>query len=589
MKFKSILLLIIMFFLFPSNSYCLPQSFSWASGTHYQSIVGNFNDDGHTDIGIRDSSNGRWHFAFFNGADTYHNTRNFDWAPGAHYQPLAADFNGDGRTDIGLRDSSNGRWHFAFFNGSDSYHNARNFDWAPGAHYQPLVGDFNGDGRTDIGLRDTSNGRWHFAFFNGLNWYHNERNYNWTPGVNYQSHVADLNYDGVLDAIIRDSNSGIWHFKTQLLPKTSIGIFYYLWHCPHRYPVLDISKAKLGAQNWGGIDAFHWRDEPALGYYCLSEDDSVLKKHAEMLRDAGIDFVFLDATNHGSISKNDRTDAMILKPLENLLKVWASIPGAPKVVPWAPLPKLTPNDQTLRVMTDAIDRAKLGFNYLGKPLILVGKPSKEDELDQDALNQLSINHTVRFMGGLLPSSDQSSWSFLQPCKQGFRISPWTSSNRNGVTCEQRSSMFDGKIEQVSITAAYQETYISDTTTATPKNYGNTLRAQFQTLFENPQAPIATITSWNEWIAQRQMICLERKPEGKPREEDNECIKWLEQHPNGNKIFVDVYDEEYSRDVEPSLGGRGAYYYDVMRSCIKLFRSGGFCGSHNTNELCCRDQ
>lgn len=84
---------------------------------------------------------------------------------------------------------------------------------------------------------------------------------------------------------------------------TQFGIFYSLWHCraAARRPVLDITQilASGGATRpelWGNFQEFHWWGQPEAGYYCLSSNDALLRRHAEQIRDAGIDFVFLDIT-----------------------------------------------------------------------------------------------------------------------------------------------------------------------------------------------------------------------------------------------------------------------------------------------------
>jgi hypothetical protein len=189
-------------------------AFNWAKGSHYQMLSGDFNSDGLNDIGLRDTSNGKWHFAFNNGNGHYHHNRSFNWASGTHYQPLVGDFNDDGKTDIALRDTTNGKWHLSFFNGNNWYNNSRNFNWASGLHFQPIVGDFNGDGKTDIAMRDSSNGRWHFAFFNGNNWYNNSRNFDWASGGHYQPISGDFNCDNVTDIGLRDSNTGKIYLTT---------------------------------------------------------------------------------------------------------------------------------------------------------------------------------------------------------------------------------------------------------------------------------------------------------------------------------------------------------------------------------------
>jgi len=85
-----------------------------------------------------------------------------------------------------------------------------------------------------------------------------------------------------------------------------IGIFYLLWHCPNSSSttfnptqyINDISLELQGITPWGAPGTWHWWAKPDSGYYCLAENDALLTKHAEMLRDAGIDFVYVDSTNH---------------------------------------------------------------------------------------------------------------------------------------------------------------------------------------------------------------------------------------------------------------------------------------------------
>jgi hypothetical protein len=47
---------------------------------------------------------------------------------------------------------------------------------------------------------------------------------------------------------------------------------------------------------WGGVGVPHHWGESIFGYY-VSDDNSVLRKHAQMLGDAGVDMVVFDVTN----------------------------------------------------------------------------------------------------------------------------------------------------------------------------------------------------------------------------------------------------------------------------------------------------
>ncbi len=100
-----------------------------------------------------------------------------------------------------------------------------------------------------------------------------------------------------------------------------VAIFYHTWHVgrqvEYSYPVnnlTDILAANDEAtivQDWNnpawgdvidapeGSQTYYW-DQPLFGYYRIT-DEWVLRKHAEMLADAGVDVVFFDATN-GSVT-----------------------------------------------------------------------------------------------------------------------------------------------------------------------------------------------------------------------------------------------------------------------------------------------
>jgi len=86
----------------------------------------------------------------------------------------------------------------------------------------------------------------------------------------------------------------------------TVGMFYFLWHGEHgQEGPFDISKilaAEPGAlanpacRLWGPKYAMHHWGEPLFGYY-LSNDEAVIRKHAQMLADAGVDVVIFDASN----------------------------------------------------------------------------------------------------------------------------------------------------------------------------------------------------------------------------------------------------------------------------------------------------
>lgn len=344
------------------------------------------------------------------------------------------------------------------------------------------------------------------------------------------------------------------------------GIFYSTWHCAARdTPIHDLGLVRAGQQGWDpDYQTFYYWDRPAAGYYCPTESDAVLRQHAELLRDAGIDFAFIDATNHRYVGAgSDRTAEMILRPLDRLLAVWSTVPGAPRLVPWVPVADATadPARYTVDAMLQRLAAyPAMRFSYLGKPLVLV---TENEQYPVNAAREaaLASQYTVRRMWAMY-GDDGAPWSFMQPCR---------SAPTGAEPCDQRVARAGGRIEQLPIAAAYQLTYMN-IPSATPKHRGLTFRKQFERAFTWPETPIITITGWNEWIAQRQRC---------GQHPTCPCATY----PDG--CFLDQWDIEYSRDIEPGANAMGNYYYELMAACIALFRAGDQCDAAHAGDLCCR--
>ena len=95
----------------------------------------------------------------------------------------------------------------------------------------------------------------------------------------------------------------------------TVGIFYFLWLGPHAQGgPWDITKIltidpdamkKTDSPLWGRCSALHHWGESLFGYY-LSDDEWVLRRHAQMLADAGVDTLIFDTSNKpptGAVSR----------------------------------------------------------------------------------------------------------------------------------------------------------------------------------------------------------------------------------------------------------------------------------------------
>ena len=91
----------------------------------------------------------------------------------------------------------------------------------------------------------------------------------------------------------------------------TVGMFYFLTFEHGTEPVCDNSKilaahpeAMKNAHDpaWGTLNASHYWGEPLFGYYA-SDDEYVLRKHARMLVNAGVDVVIFDNSNEVTYDK----------------------------------------------------------------------------------------------------------------------------------------------------------------------------------------------------------------------------------------------------------------------------------------------
>lgn len=320
-----------------------------------------------------------------------------------------------------------------------------------------------------------------------------------------------------------------------------VGIFYFLWLGEHgRGGPYDISKilaqdpsAANDPKNplWGPSMAYHHWSEPLFGYY-LSGDPWVLRKHAQMLSDAGVDTVIFDVTNHSIYQNNFMA----------LCKVWAQVRSEGGAAPQIAF--LTPFHQPTKVVRQLYDEfyskglyKDLWFQWKGKPLIMAD-PAQVDENVKEFFTFRQPMPSY-FDGPSAP--DQWSWLEIYP-QHAFKNSA-------------------GQIEQMSVgigqnavapnrLAAFSEkntlgrSWHNGATDTRPGavNLGLNFSEQFEHALEiDPE--FIFVTGWNEWIAM-----------------NLPSFAGVSEPPT----FVDQYTQECSRDIEPMLGGHSdAYYYQLV--------------------------
>ena len=340
----------------------------------------------------------------------------------------------------------------------------------------------------------------------------------------------------------------------------TVGLFYVIWHGSHGYdrstnPLpdegvmtpspsdtcspYDIQKlldADPTNPKYGPVHAFHHWGEPYLGYY-VSNDEWVIRKHAQLITDAGVDVIVIDITN-----------ALIYLPTvqkicDTYTKMRADGNRTPQIAfilnsaPQKTLKRIYDNFYAKGLYKD------LWFNWKGKPLILC--PPEAMTPEYEAFFTFRHSWFCSAWDWFADGKDKWPWADKYPQKAGWHESP-------------------DKPEQVAIspaTHAHEGIGRSFHNGKQPEVHRSGEGLCFKEQYEQALAidpEFLMITGWNEWSAMRFPDGASGLMCGKP-------IK------KGGSYFVDDYNHEFSRDIEPLRGGFGDNYYYQMTDVIRRFK------------------
>ncbi len=338
-----------------------------------------------------------------------------------------------------------------------------------------------------------------------------------------------------------------------------VGIFYFLWQGEHgtagpydntkivaNNPNAIKSEANWIASGGGAQQAHHFWGEPLFGYY-KSNDTWVMRKHVQMLTDAGVDFICFDATN--GYTYTARVKELIAVWYEYLLLGY----NVPKLVFYTN----TVSGQTMNaIYNDIYNNAalkaqyprldELWFKWDGKPLI-IGDSS-------DPVLSSAAKNYFRIKANQWPNESRKADGF--PWMEFSRV--LTSSSVYGLN--GRKEVMNVSIAQHNATIRFSATAWyggndrsrswhngANDKTADAYMYGHNFAEQWDyAIKQDPE--MIFVTGWNEWVAQRQPVAS-----GQPI------------------VFVDCADYNTSRDSEPMRGYYGDNYYMQLIDYIRKYK------------------
>ena len=322
-----------------------------------------------------------------------------------------------------------------------------------------------------------------------------------------------------------------------------VGIFYFLASdgIPEVYDDTKILAANPTSPQWGPARSSHYWGEPFFGYY-KPDDPWVIRKHAQMLSDAGVEVIVFDVTNALTYPK----------AYSAVCEVYDEMRGQGCQTPRIAFMLNAGTAATAQKLYDDLYGAghfpDLWFRWLGKPLIL----ANPDELPP----KLREFFTVR-----------RSWAWTHPdgwFGDGKDKWPWLDNS------PQNYGWHDDKTvpEEIAVAVAQHPT----------TNIGRSYHAgheppeaqqdsgrgvYFEEQFKRAldvKPEFVFITGWNEWTATR-FLCNADGAVGFT----GRSLK------KGESYWVDEYNQEFSRDIEPQRGHYEDNYYYQMVSFIREYK------------------
>ncbi|MFA5203994.1 MAG: hypothetical protein WC708_06265 [Lentisphaeria bacterium] len=346
-----------------------------------------------------------------------------------------------------------------------------------------------------------------------------------------------------------------------------VAIFYWTWHQGDddtTYQVKNITEIVRKYPEamkdyhhpaWGNKQpGFFFWEQPLLGYY-KTTDPWVLRKHAEMLADAGVDAVFFDCTN-GDLTWKESYEAL-LKTWDQAQKDGVNVPHIAYMLPFGPVPHgLTSLRQLYRDVYKPGRYKNLWFYWKGKPCIM-GYPDNLTDSPED--KEIAVFFTFRpgqpdYVDG---PSRNDQWGWLENYPQHGYVKQ-SNGKYEQVTvgiAQNACPETKGHCSAFNLPGSYGRSF-SQRNGFDPRVegylYGWNFMEQWDRAFElDPE--LVFVTGWNEYTAGQ----------------------WLPIHGWTGKpfSFVDQFDWEHSRDIEPNKGwgDKGDVYYMQLVDQVRKFK------------------
>lgn len=344
-----------------------------------------------------------------------------------------------------------------------------------------------------------------------------------------------------------------------------VGIFYFLTHTDSTgvgpFDVSKIIAANPKDPQWG--KGAHFWGEPEIGYY-LNYEKWAIQKHARELSDAGVDVLIFDVTNN-------KTFPEVYGPIcETFREMRAKGEVTPDIC------FLGSEVSILQLWQDIYQKgryADLWFHWKGKPLLLHGQFETNGRMRDVLLPQvirdfftLKESWAWTSLDWYDDGKDEWPWVDHYPQAIGWHDSPDEAEMVPVTVGQHPLSNIGRSFHQFHqpTTNEYDLTPYTDQGLCFAEQWSRALEVDPEFVF---------ITGWNEWSAGRQVM----------KEDISTALEFWDFYPGahlgkvgkklhpGDVYFIDQYNQEYSRDIEPMAGGHTDNYYYQMMANIRRYK------------------
>ena len=352
----------------------------------------------------------------------------------------------------------------------------------------------------------------------------------------------------------------------------TLAMFYWTWHIDGFTTHVPINVQEYSEKYpeamrdwdnpvWNNTYSYWW-NESIYGFY-RGDDKWVLRKQAELLANAGVDVIFTDNTNAEMTWRNSYTP---------LMEEWTDAMNdglkAPKVSFMLPFwDKAYTNTQVQSIYLDVFRAGKfqnLWFYWDDKPMLMAIKGSfnaNTSPIEKEISNFFTFR--AGQPGYVVENTNNSEWGWLSMYPQAIYYKD--NADRRAGIVEQMTvgiamnhdyenhalaAMSGNNIAGRSYTSEYKDRYVKEGAEAS--KWGYNFAEQWKYALEvDPK--VVFVTGWNEFRVGR----YESWPESGPAAVEN--------------AFPDQYNDEYSRDIEPTKGALQDHYYYQLVNFVRQYK------------------